>query len=190
MHTINDIEAPPNARIAMQQARYEAHVGLSEHYSKLIFQGRIATITLTIFAVSIALGLVPGGSSAPKDEGGALLAYAAAVLVSLLHGVEVAYVKRFFQVVACARAIEKEIGVADYFTTYDFPHGTPLRTIYAVAVGALLITAAFGLSSWIVADRPRYLIAAVAALPVVILLMSMRDYDRIYRSYLGANGTD
>src|SRR5512141_1632323 len=113
-------------RCDLLKSMYDAHVKLGEHYSSLVFQGRLATVTLTIAAVAIALGLVPSGGVAPKGTAGGLLAYAAACLVALLYGVEASYVKRFFQVVASGRTIEKEMGVQYFFARYDRPHSWPL----------------------------------------------------------------
>jgi hypothetical protein len=166
---------------------YEAHVELCQHYSSLVFQGRIATVTLTIIAVAIALGLVPGGGSAPSGMGRGLLAYAAAWLVSLLYAVEVGYVKRFFQVVAAGRQIERELGVAYYFTKYDQPEGVPLRMIYILAVVALLAASALELWGKIsLFDMLGRVLAILlpAILPFIPLVASVRRARAVYAQYL------
>jgi hypothetical protein len=128
----------------MLRTAYEAHFDLCKHYSGLVFRGRIAIITVTVAAVSFALGVVPTVSETaarPDPLMTGALAYIAAWLVSLLHAMEVSYVKRFYQVVSSGRAIEKAGGVTSYFTTYDKPESWPLRVIHIFAVAVLVLVA-------------------------------------------------
>ena len=181
--------AEPADRAENRRMLYETHVDLCQHYSSLVFQGRIATITLTIIAVAIALGLVPGGGTAPSGTGRGLLAYAAAWLVALLYAVEVGYVKRFFQVVAAGRQIERELGVSYYFSKYDRPEGVPLRMIYILAVVALLAASALGLwvkISAIAMPLRGLIIGGPAILPFIPLAMSVQRARDIYAQYLEA----
>lgn len=179
--------AAPATQAQMVLTAYEAHFDLCTHYSGLVFRGRIAIVTLTVAAVSFALGLVPtiGENTAPPSPlmTGAL-AYIAAWLVSLLHAMEVSYVKRFYQVVASGRAIEQAGGVTSYFTTYDRPESWPLRVIYIFAVAVLVLVALarfWNLShEWPL--RPVLLVAGVLA-PGIPLWLSVNRARECYKIY-------
>ena len=165
---------------------YEAHVALCQHYSSLVFRGRLAIVTLTVAAVSVALGLIPGSGSAPNGAGNGLLAYASAWLVALLHAVEVSYVRRFFQVVVSGRDLERRIGLQLYFSRYDQPEGWPLRLIYFFAVAVLLVVALARLWSLsaVVPFRPVVIAVAIVApfVPLVFSVGRAREYfDQHFR---------
>jgi len=163
---------------------YEGHVALVQHYSGLVFRGRLSIVTLTVVAVSVALGLVPGVSVVPSPVASGLLAYASACLVALLHAVEVSYVKRFFQVVASGIDLEHNMGIRSYFTRYDKPEGWPLRIIYFFAVALLLAVALVRL--WKPSEelplRPLIIVAGCIA-PFLPLTMSVRRAQEAYRTY-------
>lgn len=173
-------------RSELLKGMYDAHVKLCEHYSSLVFQGRLATVTLTVAAVAIALGLVPSGGVAPKGTAGGLLAYAAACLVALLHGVEASYVKRFFQVVASGRTIEQEIGVEYFFTKYDRPNGLPLRMIYLFAVLALLTISATGLWDWLQPEHRYFKIFLGGVFPLLLLAESGLRSGQSFTRYVSS----
>jgi hypothetical protein len=167
------------------RAAYEAHVGLCQHYSGLVFRGRLAIVTLTIAAVSVSLGLLPGTAPGPSPIGAGMLAYASACLVALLHAAEVGYVKRFFQVVASGREIEKSLGVPSYFSRYDQPEGWPLRLIYFFSVGMLVLIALsrFWPVTGALPLRPLVLVAA-AVVPFLPLVFSVQRAQELYGKYV------
>lgn len=166
---------------------YDAHVGLCQHYSGLVFRGRLAIVTLTVAAVSVSLGLLPGTGPGPRPIGAGMLAYASACLVALLHAAEVGYVKRFFQVVATGREIETALRVPSYFSRYDQPEGWPLRLIYFFSVALLVLIAL--IRFWPVTGalplRPLVLVAA-AVVPFLPLVFSVQRAQELYGKYVEA----
>jgi hypothetical protein len=173
------------------RAAYDAHVGLCQHYSGLVFRGRLAIVTLTVAAVSVSLGLLPGTAPGPSPIGAGMLAYASACLVALLHAAEVGYVKRFFQVVASGREIETAMGVPSYFSRYDQPEGWPLRLIYFFSVGMLVLIAL--IRFWPVTTdlplRPLVLVAA-AVVPFLPLVFSVQRAQELYGKYVESRSGD
>jgi amino acid transporter len=171
----------------MLRTAYAAHFDLCKHYSNLVFRGRIAIVTLTIGAVSFALGLVPTTAvtlTKPDSLMTGALAYIAAWLVALLHSMEVSYVKRFYQVVSSGRALEEKEGIASYFSSYDKPESWPLRVIYIFSVAVLVLVAlarCWGLShDWPL--RPMVLMVGVLS-PAIPLWLSVNRAQECYKLY-------
>jgi hypothetical protein len=167
---------------------YEAHFALSQHYSSIIFKGRLGIVTLTVAAVSVSLGLTPERSvpaPAPLAPGiGALLPYISGWLVSLLHAMEVSYVKRFFQVVASGRNLEQSAGLKSYFSLYDRPEAWPLRTVYFFAVVVLVLVSARAAWSSTLLPRSPLLFTALGVLPLGPLVLSSARMERYFTGQL------
>jgi len=187
----------PTHADALGRIAYEAHFALLRHYSELVFKIRIATVTLTVGAVSLALGLdpgamraagqaaVPGPAASPSLGIGAVLPYVSAWLVSLVYAIEVGYVKRFFQVMVSGRELERRAGLELYFSTYDRPETWPLQLVYGFAVLALAAIAAR--AAWVAAPglRSPLLLTLLVAGPLAVLYLSARRLGRYFTALFG-----
>lgn len=162
---------------------YESHFELARHYSSLMFQARIAITTAMVAAVAFAFGFLPGGDSSriefAKIPARGLVAYAAALLVNLLHAMEVTYVVRFYRIVQSGRKIERGHRAPSYFASYERSDAWPLY--FAYLGGVLLLMALFLGAAWTPRQGlARSIVLVVAAMvPVAVFV---RSYLNLVRS--------
>ena len=86
----------------LTKVAYQSHFALAQHYSGVIFQARIAIITMIVIAVALGLDILASAKFTQITwigvPGRGLAVYAAAVPINLLHAMEVSYLKRFYQI--------------------------------------------------------------------------------------------
>jgi hypothetical protein len=168
---------------------YASHFALCQHYSSVVLQVRIAIMTLVVAAVAMAFGVFPGVDDARVVFAGvtdrSLLAYVAVVLLNLLHAMEVGYMKRYLQVIHSGRAMEREVGIAAFFTRYDRTEAWPLHVAYLLAM--LVLMAVFLGSAWSARDDAgrQAAIAVLAAAPFVSYFVSNVRRRAVARALLG-----
>jgi hypothetical protein len=162
---------------------YESHFELASHYSSVMFQARIAITTVMVLAVALGFGYLPSGGSNSIEFAGVpargLVAYVAALLINLLHAMEVTYMVRFYRLVASGRRIEREHDAPSYFAGYQRADSWPLYLAYLG--GILLLVALFLGAAW----TPRQGFTRSAALLVIGLLpvaVFIRSYAGLVRS--------
>lgn len=174
------------ARIA-----YQSHFELARHYASVMVQARIAITTVMVLAVALGFGVVPGGDSSNIEFAGiparGLVAYVAALLINLLHAMEVTYVVRFYRIVQSGRRIEGEYKAPSYFTGYQRSDSWPLY--FAYLGGILLLVALFLGAAWTRQQgfARSALLVAVAAFPAAVFLRSYLGLVRSGRSLLAAS---
>lgn len=172
---MSNLEKPESDAII--RTAYEAHFKLVQHYSSIVFQARVAITTMIVLAIGLGLQLLPLGDSYQIEWLGVpargLAVYAAALLVNLLHAMEVSYLKRFYQIVQGGRRIEREHGAESYFSAYDKPESWPLHLAYAV--GVLVMVSIFLGAAWSNGQAsPRSVLLVIAALlPLVTYWFSI-----------------
>ncbi|MGZ8413005.1 MAG: hypothetical protein ACXWZS_02425 [Gemmatirosa sp.] len=155
---------------------YASHFTLCQHYSSVVLQVRIAIMTLVVAAVAMAVGVFPGvGDALPLFDGvtdRSLLAYVAVVLLTLLHAMEVGYMKRYLQVVASGREMEQRAGVSAFFSRYDRTESWPLHLAYALAM--LVLMGVFVGAAWKASDPAWHqgVVAVLAAAPFALYVVS------------------
>jgi hypothetical protein len=162
---------------------YEEHFALSRHYSSVMFQARIAITTVMVAAVALGFGFVPRADSNSIEFAGVpargLVAYVAALLINLLHAMEVTYFVRFYRLVHSGREIERRYGAPAYFTGYVRADSWPLY--FAYLGGILLLVALFLGAAW----RPQQGVARSVALLVAGALPAavfIRSYALLVRA--------
>jgi hypothetical protein len=155
---------------------YESHFELAQHYSSVMFQARIAITTVMVVAVALGFGFLPRGDSSSIEFAGVpargLVAYVAALLVNLLHAMEVTYVVRFYRIMQSGRRIEREYNAPVYFADYERADSWPLY--FAYLGGILVLVALFLGAAWTPqqgAARSAVLMI-VGALPAAVFIRS------------------
>lgn len=181
--------ADPRLAHELLKTAYASHFALCQHYSSVVLQVRIAIMTLVVAAVAMAFGVFPGVDDARVVFAGvtdrSLLAYVSVVLLNLLHAMEVGYMKRYLQVIQSGRAMEREGGIAAFFTRYDRTEAWPLHVAYLLAM--LVLMAVFLGSAWSARDDAgrTAAIAVLAAAPFVSYLVSNLRRRAVARALLG-----
>ena len=180
--------ADPALSQELLKTAYASHFALCQHYSSVVLQVRIAIMTLVVAAVAMAFGVFPGVSDARVMFGGvtdrSLLAYVAVVLLNLLHAMEVGYMKRYLQVVRSGREMERQGGIAAFFSRYDRTEAWPLHVAYLLAM--LVLMAVFLGTAWSPRDDAgrRASVAVLAAAPFVSYLVSNLRRRAVARALL------
>lgn len=164
---------------------YEEHFALSRHYSSVMFQARIAITTVMVAAVALGFGFVPRAESNSIEFAGVpargLAAYVAALLINLLHAMEVTYFVRFYRLVHSGREIERQYSAPAYFTGYVRANSWPLY--FAYFGGILLLVALFLGAAWTPHQGAArsILLLVVATLPAAVFIRSYAQFVRAGR---------
>ena len=170
------------------RAAYDAHQSLLRHYSAQIFKTRISIITLIVIACGYLVGLIPPQRQPVDLAPSAGLAYLSALLVGLLFSLEIAYYRRFLQVVKAGRIIEDSQGAKLYFNLWD--HGSPWR-LYSIYIVGIVCFIAIALIRFHASTlwNPYRLLASVVVVPLALAGRTLLEFSRTAKMGLELNTT-
>lgn len=180
-------ELDKSAVDTLRNTAHAAHYELCEHYSGLIFKARVSIITLTLLVIAFVFDIVPARTQPLPPilgfDARGLMALMSSVLIGLLHLMEMAYIKRFYQVVASGKAIEQGL-LPSYFARYDRAESWPVHLAYGV--GILVMTGSFVALAWLSNQslKRTTIILFLAGVPIALFLWSQLRLMRSLKSIL------
>jgi len=159
---------------------YDAHQSLLRHYSEQIFKTRISIITLIVIFCAYLLGALPSQRQPLDPITSAVLAYLATILIALLFSIEIAYYRRFTQVLKAGRIIESTQRIRLYFSLWDHAGHWRLYSLYLAGM-AFFITATLVHFSQSVHWNQYRALALATIIPIALSAWTLVDFSRIVK---------
>jgi hypothetical protein len=125
---------------------------LMQHYSSLLFNGRVSIITICVILWAYILGVVKDSSDSTISVGSVfmttkmMVSLFAAFLMPIFSSIENVYFKRFLSIVRTGKILEKKFGFSSYFSAYNAPTLHPF--IYFYFLNSLAFSLLFIYITW------------------------------------------
>lgn len=166
----------------LEKTSYQNLYPLMQHYSSLLFNGRVSIITVCVLLWAYILGVAKDTSDAVINIGfltvtiKMLVALFAAFLIPMFSSIENAYFRRFLDTIKAGKILERKYQLSCYFSVHKVVTGHPFFSFYflnSLAFSLLFLYMTWHLNHWGVSIALSFFIIA----PFIYLLRTYRIFS-------------